>query len=114
MVERETQPQDLASARGGPHCAGVATAVAKSKPKPLRRAPIKRQRGRIVVEVRSESEGVYQRELVKCGKAKCGRCRRKPAHGPYWYLYQWQPSTRTREGRLRSVYVGKELVRRVG
>lgn len=105
---------DLASGHADGHRPHVATATAtKPKPKPLRRAAIKRS-GRAVVEVKSKPEGVYQRELVRCGKIKCNRCRKRPAHGPYWYLYQWQPSTRTREGRLRSVYVGKELVRLTG
>jgi len=68
--------------------------------------------GRIVVEHRSEREGVYQRELVKCGKKRC-RCRARPCHGPYWYLYQWQPSKSPRGGKLRSVYIGKKLKRRL-
>ena len=96
------------------HAHRPAVAIAKPKPKPLRRAPVKRSKSRLVVEVRSEPEGVYQLERVKCGKAKCNRCRVRPAHGPYWYLYQWQPATRTREGRLRSTYIGKELARRTG
>jgi hypothetical protein len=89
-------------------------ATAKPKQKPLRRAPVKRSKSRVVVEVRSEPEGVYQLERVKCGKVKCNRCRQRPAHGPYWYLYQWQAATRTRTARLRSVYIGKELTRRTG
>jgi len=69
----------------------------------------KKRRGRIVVESRLTIwrgvERFLQRELVKCGKAKCRRCRRRPAHGPYWYAYTWNPKTK----RLSSKYVGKEL-----
>lgn len=58
--------------------------------------------GRTVVELVSIGDGtVFQRELVKCGKAKCKKCRKRPAHGPYWYAYQW------REGKTVSRYVGK-------
>lgn len=76
----------------------------------------KRKPARIVVESRAEREGTYQLELVKCGKEKCRRCRRAPAHGPYWYFYQWQPGTKAKRagGRLRSTYIGKVFARRTG
>jgi hypothetical protein len=73
-----------------------------------------RRPDRVVVESRSEREGCYQRELVKCGKARCKRCKRKPTHGPYWYLYQWLPGKHGARGRLRSTYIGKEFERRIG
>lgn len=73
----------------------------------------KRGRTRVVLESRSETEGTYQRELIKCGNARCRRCKRAPVHGPYWYLYQWQPSRRVNSGRLRSIYIGRELQRRI-
>lgn len=73
----------------------------------------KRKRARrIVVESQTESEGTYQRELVRCGK--CRRCKRAPAHGPYWYLYQWLPARGSKPARQRSTYIGKELARRIG
>ena len=76
--------------------------------------PKKRARSsRLVVESRSYPEGSYQREYVKCGKRKCS-CARTPTHGPYWYLYQWQPATAARTARLRSIYIGKALKRRIG
>lgn len=41
----------------------------------------------------------YRQEMVKCGKADCGKC----PHGPYWYAY-------TRRGAyLKKTYVGKNL-----
>lgn len=73
----------------------------------------RKRRSRIVLEVRAEAEGTYQRELVKCGKALCRRCSRGPAHGPYWYLYQWQPAAMGKPAHLRSTYVGKQLQRRI-
>lgn len=46
----------------------------------------------------------YRRELVSCGKSRCGRCAGKAAkHGPYWYAY-WKDN-----GRTRSKYIGKHL-----
>lgn len=49
---------------------------------------------------------LFQLELTSCGKQKCGRCSgTKPAHGPYWYRYEW--SVRTR--RMVSSYIGKKL-----
>lgn len=67
-----------------------------------------------MVEAQTQPEGTYQRELIKCGKALCRRCSRGPAHGPYWYLYQWLPATRAGAAKLRSTYIGKELQRRIG
>ena len=47
----------------------------------------------------------YQHEYVKCGKPKCGRCRRGAAHGhgPYWYAY-WRVGAK-----VHKKYVGKVL-----
>lgn len=59
-----------------------------------------RVKTRVVVETRA---GGLQRELVRCGKAKCKRCRRRATHGPYWYRYT------SKAGRMVSTYVGKEL-----
>lgn len=75
--------------------------------------PKARKRGRrIVVETKQDTSATlgrrsvtYQRELVTCGKAKCGKL-----HGPYWYAY-W----RTTQGELfesaRVVkrYIGKHF-----
>lgn len=62
--------------------------------------------GHGVVEKAFSSSGVtYQLERIKCGKRKCLRCRKGPAHGPYWYAY-WKS-----KGRTRSKYVGKVLPR---
>lgn len=47
----------------------------------------------------------YQFERVSCGKPRCSRCRRGPAHGPYWYAYWWS----ARRGRTVAKYVGKKL-----
>lgn len=55
-----------------------------------------------MVEVKHAASGLYQLELVKCGKPKCRRCRHRPAHGPYWYRYKRSG------GRLISVYIGKK------
>ncbi len=46
----------------------------------------------------------YQRQMRKCGKASCHKCREGASHGPYWYAF-W----RNDEGRLRSGYIGKDL-----
>jgi hypothetical protein len=46
----------------------------------------------------------YQLELVNCGKTACKRCKRGPAHGPYWYAY-WTDS----RGKQHSKYIGKHL-----
>lgn len=73
----------------------------------------KSKRSRVVLESRGETEGLYQLELVRCGNERCKRCKRRATHGPYWYLYQWQPGRRVNTGRLRSIYVGKELQRRI-
>ena len=62
--------------------------------------------GRGAVEQAFSSGSVtYQLERVKCGKKKCKRCGRGPAHGPYWYAY-WKA-----KGRTRTKYVGKVLPR---
>lgn len=45
----------------------------------------------------------YQLERVKCGKRRCQRCKKGPAHGPYWYAYYWSKT------RTVSKYVGKQL-----
>ena len=41
----------------------------------------------------------YRRQYIRCGKTGCKRC----PHGPYWYAYQ------NSNGRLKKIYVGKEL-----
>jgi hypothetical protein len=43
----------------------------------------------------------YRQERVRCGREGCTTC----PHGPYWYAY-WREG-----GRLRSRYIGKELMR---
>ncbi len=58
---------------------------------------------REVVEERPAASGTYRRELVRCGKERCKKCAKGPAHGPYWYHYF------RHGGRLTSRYVGKEL-----
>lgn len=67
------------------------------------------KKSRIVVESRPVmlpapvGEGFAQRELIRCGKPKCKRCRKRASHGPYWYVY-------FRKGkRLVSRYLGKSL-----
>lgn len=45
----------------------------------------------------------YQRQMRKCGKASCHKCREGVGHGPYWYAY-WRNDT----GRLQSGYIGKD------
>ena len=71
-----------------------------------RRRRRRRARARIVVEKMQRGNVTYQRELVKCGKPKCSRCRRRPAHGPYWYGY-WR--SWSKGGRVVSKYIGKIL-----
>jgi hypothetical protein len=61
----------------------------------------RKRRTRVVVSKLRFEGGFYQRELIKCGKPKCRRCRHRPAHGPYWYRYE------RRGGRLVSTYIGK-------
>jgi len=77
--------------------------------KKLRGGVVKKLRkplARVVVESFTNRSGVIlQRELVRCGKPLCKRCRRRAAHGPYWYAYQWSRSL----GRLVSRYRGKTL-----
>jgi hypothetical protein len=49
---------------------------------------------------------LLRQELVDCGKAESGRCRKcanGPAHGPYWFRYRWS------EGKMHKQYVGKTL-----
>jgi len=71
------------------------------------RAKKKQQATRFIVETRTGrtlSRGVtYELERVRCNKPKCGRCKRGPVHGPYWYAY-W-----TTEGRTRKKYIGKNF-----
>jgi hypothetical protein len=55
----------------------------------------------------------YRQQLVKCGKPKCRRCRRGPAHGPYWFA-EWREKDRSapkkaRRGKLKTKYVGRFL-----
>lgn len=60
--------------------------------------------GRDVVEEKPAPQGHYRRELVNCGKERCGKCAGgRPSHGPYWYHYA------RRNGRLTSRYIGKIL-----
>jgi len=63
-------------------------------------------RSRIVVDKVQRGSVTYQHELVKCGKAACRRCRRRAAHGPYWYAY-WRSERSF--GRVVSKYIGKNL-----
>ena len=65
----------------------------------------KKRRRTIVASFKLPQTALYQQELVQCGKPKCKRCRRWPAHGPYWYAYAWSQKTK----RLVSTYVGKTL-----
>ena len=58
---------------------------------------------RIVVEERQGKDISYRLEFVKCGKASCSKCRRGPAHGPYWYAFG------RGAGRGRQKYIGKDL-----
>lgn len=63
----------------------------------------------VPVSVAATGGITVQRELVRCGKAKCRRCRKRPTHGPYWYAYIWRPTKNGVGGRLVSRYIGKEL-----
>lgn len=58
---------------------------------------------RIVVEERQGKDISYRLEFVKCGKASCRKCRRGPAHGPYWYAFG------RGAGRGGQKYIGKDL-----
>ncbi len=58
---------------------------------------------RIVVEERQGKDISYRLEFVKCGKASCVKCRRGPAHGPYWYAFGQGA------GRGWQKYIGKTL-----
>jgi hypothetical protein len=57
--------------------------------------------GRQVVGEKPHSAGTLRLEMVKCGKDRCRKCAKGPAHGPYWYLYF------RRSGKLTSKYIGK-------
>jgi hypothetical protein len=49
---------------------------------------------------------LFLQEMVDCGKAASGRCRKcanGPGHGPYWYRYRWY------DGKMHKRYVGKSL-----
>lgn len=66
-------------------------------------------------------DATYRQQLVRCGKPKCKRCKKGPAHGPYWFA-EWKENvtvttqktprsairTVTRQ-KLRTAYVGKTL-----
>jgi hypothetical protein len=60
---------------------------------------------RIVAEKRSRSGVLYQREYVRCGKARCKRCASSATHGPYWYAYRWSSTL----SRVVSTYIGREF-----
>lgn len=77
------------------------------RPAPPQLKRVARARGE-VVDVFSTAGVTYQLERVRCGKAKCLRCKKGPAHGPYWYGYFWS------KGRTRSKYVGKNLPAALG
>lgn len=68
--------------------------VRRPAPEPTAPGIDRRVRGRVT----------YQRELVRCGKARC-HCSSSSGklHGPYWYAYHW------RGGRVRKLYIGKFL-----
>jgi hypothetical protein len=52
---------------------------------------------------------IFQLELTRCGKKNCGRCSGgTPAHGPYWYRYEWRSGKRN-AGRMVSSYIGRKL-----
>jgi hypothetical protein len=59
--------------------------------------PTKRE---VVKESRQQlGTWAVQLEFVKCGKPRC----KKDRHGPYWYGY------RKEGGKLKSIYIGKDL-----
>jgi hypothetical protein len=70
---------------------------------PARRelAERKPQEGRQAVEERPAHTGTLRLEMVKCGKERCKKCTKGPAHVPYWCLYY------RRNGKLTSRYIGK-------
>jgi len=57
--------------------------------------------GELIADKVLGSAVTYQWELVKCGKAKCRRCAKRPSHGPYLYAY-WSDG-----GKTRQLYIGK-------
>jgi len=60
--------------------------------------------GWIVMEERKAEDATYRLVLVKCGRPGCRKCRRGPAHGPYWYEF------RSGAGKRASrKYIGKTL-----
>jgi hypothetical protein len=71
-----------------------------------RQQPGKRT-GLPAADVLHDREGwLLRQELVDCGKAESGRCRKcanGPGHGPYWFRYRWS------EGKMHKQYVGKTL-----
>jgi hypothetical protein len=56
-----------------------------------------------VTAIPTDRHITYQRQMRRCGKASCHKCREGASHGPYWYAY-W----RNDEGKLRSGYIGKD------
>lgn len=44
-----------------------------------------------------------EQRLVKCGKARCNRCKHGASHGPYWFA-TWKEG-----GEMKHRYVGKSL-----
>lgn len=75
----------------------------------------RRNAGRTIVESVTFVEGTYQSELRACGKVSCKRCKgTRAVHGPYWYLYQYVPKTKTQPAKRRHHYIGKVLQRRIG
>jgi hypothetical protein len=63
---------------------------------------------RHVVEEKQARAGTLRLERVKCGKARCKKCKEGEGHGPYWYLYY------RRSGKLRSHYIGKIIPEELG
>src|SRR5262249_6459778 len=91
------------------HKTGVAAGPGRKRPPAGRKRPAQLTMGsRRPAEKTFATGGItYQFERVNCGKKRCGKCRRGPAHGPYWYAYWWS----SRRNRTVSKYVGKTLPR---
>jgi hypothetical protein len=65
---------------------------------------------RAIVQVFHRGQTLYQLERVRCGNARCKRCKIKlGGHGPYWYAYRWVVRSQKGKARLVSTYVGKQL-----
>ncbi len=87
----------------GPQLALPAVGGSAVKRKRKRRAPVE-----------LNERATYRQLFIRCGNARCGRCKVRATHGPYWYA-EWAAAPSAPGGvvRKRTRYVGKRLPRAI-